>query len=338
MTVFTDLSPNQQRVFLDLEQVYGAYRAAEKQCRQYAGWMVWKKAGGNEYLYHAFDRTGGAGEGLGRRSAKTEAHKAKFDAEKKRLTDLVAGLKARLDEHAIATRAYKLRRVPTIAAKVLRAIDERDLLGQSMIVVGTNALFAYEAAAGSQFLSDYTATQDLDVLWEARTAIELEARDRIEPDGFMGILKSVDKMFTRNEERTFQAVSRDGYLVDLLKPQGATSERMSTADKIDPMELEGQQWLLDCERFEQCAVAEDGYPVRIVCPDPRYFVLHKLWLADRKDRRAPKARRDRLQAQAVTELVTARLPNLPFTDIATAVPAALKPYIKRVPQKNTRSP
>lgn len=323
---FTDLSPNQQRVFLDLQQLYTAQRDVERQLRAYAGWMLWKKVAGREYLFHAFDRSGGKGEGLGRRSVDTEAIKANFDAEKKRLTELLDSLTQRLDEHAIATRAYRLRRLPTMAAKVIRAIDDRNLLGDTLIVVGTNALFAYEAAASVQFLSDYTATRDLDVLWEARIGIELAVKKLIEPEGFLGLLKSADKLFTRNEEQTFQAVGRDGYIVDLLKPPGAVAERLAPGDRIDPIEIEGLDWLLDCPRFEQIAVGEDGYPVRMVCPDPRVFVTYKFWLARRKNRKPAKARRDELQAQAVKQLLVDRL-SMRFDDIASSLPADLKKYL-----------
>ncbi len=328
MATFTDLSGNQQKLFVDIEQVYGAYLDAAKQLHRYPGWMLWKKVSGKEYLFHAFDRSGGTGKGLGRRSPETESQKSQFDAEKQRLADLIDGFKERLKEYSIATRAYRLRRLPTTAAKIVREIDDRELLGSSLIVVGTNALFAYEAAAGCQFFPDYTATRDLDLLWEARQSIELGARDRIEPDGFLGLLKSIDKTFTRNEELTFQAVNRDAYLVDLLKPIGAQTDRMTSADKIDPMELEGQQWLLDCERFEQTVIADDGYPARIICPDPRIFVLHKFWMSELRNRKPPKARRDKLQAQAVKELLDARFPHLHFGDIEKHLPKALANYLK----------
>ena len=38
--------------------------------------------------------------------------------------------------------------MPTIAARILRALDQAGLLGKHIIVAGTNALYAYETATG----------------------------------------------------------------------------------------------------------------------------------------------------------------------------------------------
>ena len=74
--------------------------------------------------------------------------------------DRLEGLTARLDQLARVNRAMGLGRVPRIAARVLRQCDEHHLLGEHLIVVGTNALFAYEALAGVQVQIDLIATGD----------------------------------------------------------------------------------------------------------------------------------------------------------------------------------
>lgn len=73
-------------------------------------------------------------------------------------------------------------------------------------------------------------------------------------------------------------------------------------DDLHGVPIDGRGWLLNVPRFEAVAMAEDGYPVRIVTVDPRAFALHKLWVADRQDRDPLKRPRDRAQARVAVEL------------------------------------
>jgi len=56
----------------------------------------------------------------------------------------------------------------------------------------------------------------------------------------------------------------------------------------------------------------DGFPAKMVVPDPRSFALHKLWVSDQDDREAIQKRRDREQAKAVAKLIVKCLPQYPF--------------------------
>lgn len=69
-----------------------------------------------------------------------------------------------------------LGRVPTTAARILRDLDERDLLGHQLFVVGTNALFAYEARAGVRFAAELIATGDVDLPFDYRRRLSLVGR------------------------------------------------------------------------------------------------------------------------------------------------------------------
>jgi|HubBroStandDraft_6_1064221.scaffolds.fasta_scaffold2110806_1 hypothetical protein len=63
------------------------------------------------------------------------------------------------------------------------------------------------------------------------------------------------------------------------------------------------------------AVAGNGFPVRMVVPDPRVFALHKIWLSLRPDRSPLKRKRDFRQGEAVAQLSLQYL-NLSFDDPA----------------------
>jgi hypothetical protein len=59
------------------------------------------------------------------------------------------------------------------AARILRRLDEAGLMGRHLFVVGTHALYAYEAAAGITFESGLTATTDVDLRSDARRRLSL---------------------------------------------------------------------------------------------------------------------------------------------------------------------
>ncbi len=52
----------------------------------------------------------------------------------------------------------------------------------------------------------------------------------------------------------------------------------------------------------QIVIAENGYPVRFIVPDPRVFALHKIWLSLQPTRDPIKRKRDFRQGEAVASL------------------------------------
>ncbi len=79
--------------------------------------------------------------------------------------------------------------------------------------------------------------------------------------------------------------------------------------------LQGLDWLADAPRMTQIVIAENGYPVRFVVPDPRVFALHKIWLSSNPTRDPLKRKRDFHQGEAVAALALDYL-NLSFEDDA----------------------
>jgi hypothetical protein len=90
-----------------------------------------------------------------------------------RVQDQISGLRQPLSDRAPILRARGLGRVPLLAARVLRKLDEIGWLGTNLFVVGTNALFAYEAAAALPIESTMLATGDVDVLYDARRRLRV---------------------------------------------------------------------------------------------------------------------------------------------------------------------
>ncbi|CAH0143378.1 GSU2403 family nucleotidyltransferase fold protein [Roseomonas sp. CECT 9278] len=325
--VFNNLDAEQARQAVDCRQVFEALRAAEGELsRRFAGSMAWRTIHGKDYLYR---RRGKVEKSLGPRSAETEAMETAFRAGRARADDLAQGLRERLERMAPVNVALRLGRVPNVVARVLRRLDEQGLLGPRIAVVGTNALFVYEAAAGVQFGSGLLATVDVDLALDARRSLTLAAELR--PEGLLGLLRKVDRSFSIRRDGDFRAVNRDGFMVDLITAaprdlrRRAPRARLGTAaEDLEAVEIGKLQWLVEAPRFASVAIAESGLPVRMVAADPRFFAAHKLWLAEREDREPEKRGRDRLQGEAVAGLLAGALSNLPVDDASLSqLPAAL---------------
>lgn len=226
-------------------------------------------------------------------------------------------------------------RVPATTAAVLRVLHQAGLLGRNVIVVGTNALYAYEAAGGGHFDSSVVETGD--VLWEARSRLTLASNVR--GAGLIGLLRQADRSFEPTGARSFRAANRDGFMVDLLKPlpkdviRDAESRSIGADDDLYAAATRNLAWLLSAKKFHQTAIARDGFPVPMVAPDPRLFALHKLWLAEQPDREPLKKGRDRAQGDAVLALLLERLPQNPLDPrVLKGLPAAARAPKLKVPR------
>ena len=168
---FKDLTADQRRQLIDTQQVYEAWRAAKADSNhRFAGSMRWGERSGKEYLLR---KTGKTETSLGPRTGETEAAYEAFLRGRSDNSDRLKGLAERLDKLAPVNVAMGLGRMPSIAARILRACDEQGLLGEQLIVVGTNAMFAYEVQAGVQIERGLIATADIDLLYDARRHISL---------------------------------------------------------------------------------------------------------------------------------------------------------------------
>jgi hypothetical protein len=133
----------------------------------------------------------------------------------------------------------------------------------------------------------------------------------------MGILRKADRSFEPSSTNNYRAVNRNGYMVDLIKPIPKPIWKKEPTSIGGPgdlvaAEIRNLQWLISSPKFSQIVIGEDGFPAKMVTPDPRAFALHKLWLSDQDDRESVKKRRDQNQALAVFQLVLQYLPQYQY--------------------------
>ena len=322
-----ELTANQRRIFVDICQLHEAYEDACRRSESFKGSMRWKKSKGREYLFKQLDRRGN-GKSLGPRSEETEGILAGFQKGKAETKDRLASVKKRLDEQARFCKAAGIQRVPTVVARILRVLEKFKVLGNRLMIMGTNALYAYEALAGVFFDSPIMATEDLDIVFDARSGVTLTGEGG-EAMGLLDILKKADRSFSLMEEGNFRAVNRDGYMVDLIRPMPSPPWKdqprsVGGADDMQAVDTRKLDWMVSSPKLSQVVIGNDGLPARIVVPDPRAFIVHKLWLSRQEDRQPVKKPRDRQQGVAVMKLIRRYLPQYEFT------PSELKMFPKDV--------
>jgi hypothetical protein len=321
--IFAELSNEQRRQLIDAQQAFAAWRPAARELDR-LGTLRSQVSKGKRYMYEVH---GSVRKSLGRETPALLQRKAQHDTRRATLNATVRSLERRLDDMAPVNRALGLGRMPAIAARILRELDHEGLLATHLIVAGTNALFAYEAATGTVLPTEHVATTDADLLWDTKQSLLLAATG-VRREGIMGILRRVDRSFVA--DYGFNARNDDGYIVDLLCPETDDMTTIKIGDDLEATPMPGTEWLLAAPQFEQTSIGEDGRPLRIVVPEPRTFALHKLWVSERNDRSPVKRPRDVAHARVVAELVRTYLGKPFLAKEMSWLPKELRAKIKEL--------
>lgn len=311
---------NQQRLHqVNTSQLYDNYRAAQSHAASYTYGMRWKTVRGTEYLFRDRDRRGN-GKSFGPRSAQTEELLAVFSAGRQAAKERLHLITEKIQEQARLNKALRLNRVPRVVARVLREL-ERAGVYDSFTVIGTQALYAYEAEGGAHFLLELLASGDVDLLYDGRKKITVVS-DKLDGNGLLGLLKNADKTFECVRENGYRAANAGQFMVDLVTaPRGMHTTDLVTFAESDlvAVEVPGLQWLLNAPKLDAIAIDEDGWPVPMRVPDPRAFALHKAWLSGLKNRETIKKPRDLAQARIVARLVQENMLQLSFESTLTSL-------------------
>jgi hypothetical protein len=188
-------------------------------------------------------------------------------------------------------------------------------MGQQLFIVGTHALFAYEALSGVLFLSDILATEDIDLLFDARRRLKLKTSG-IRREGLLGILRSVDKSFQPVSNDGYRAANKDGFLVDLIAPEArdptmTAAQRLGEDGDLVAAEIRSLMWLQNVPSVFATPLDERGYPVLLAAPHPLAFAAYKRWMAQQPSRHPLKRRRDAEQGEAVLALLPRLAASVP---------------------------
>jgi len=337
-----ELTAEQRRIAVDAAQLYEHLIELRAERRALRGGLHWKRVAGRDYLVRTIGRNGG-NRSLGPRSPKTEETFREFVETKRHLDERIRSLNQEVVRQAKFCVAAGINRVPRLSADIVRSLDASGLLGSHLIILGSHALYAYEMAAGVQLKAGLLQTEDLDTLLNTKTEIELGGS--IRGSGLLGILQRVDRTFKPQRKRSFRAVNAKGFMVDLIRAPidsaaaGIALTRIGPESDLIAEPLHGLEWLTGLPVMTQIVIAENGFPVKFVVPEPRVFALHKLWLSLHPTREAIKRKRDLRQAEAVARLALDYF-NLRFDDAAIkALPSDLTSMIPGLVERlRERSP
>lgn len=255
----------------------------------------------------------GSEKSLGRRTRETEAIHARFLQRKEMAQQRLAGLAAALARHKRMNRALRVGRVNPLIVDILNRLSVTHL-GEHFRVVGTHALYAYEAAAGITFSDDAVATRDIDLLWDVRKRVAFATALRQVDSSMLAVLRQVDPTFRLRTSQKYTAVNKDGFEVDILrrKQVGDDPHPIKLSDDDDDfwvVQAPRAQERLDAPKFSAVIVATNGEMARMNTLAPMAFVRFKQWMSALPERDPRKRRRDALQAAAVDEATRAYLPQ-----------------------------
>lgn len=300
------LSDNAARQVIDSTTVFDEFVRVQAQARQYTGGMYWKRQQGYQYLVKTAPDN--RQQRIGPRTPETERIFDEFTARKSVVEARLKSLKDALTDAERMNKALKAGRVPSIVVAVLQSVENAGL-GEHFTVVGTHALYAYETAAGVRIAPGALATQDVDLLWDARRRVRfITDLGRLDLS-MLQVLQLADPTFQRKEGQNETAINARGFEVDFLRrqPEGDDPHPFrfsSDEDDLWPVQALRASVLTNAPRFDYVVISATGRMALMRTIAPEAFVEFKRWLAEKAPQRPEsKRQRDRRQAAIVQALL-----------------------------------
>lgn len=310
--MFTELSDAQKRQYIDAESAFRALEEALQEAASVRGSMFWRLQNGSEYLI----RTSATGlqKSLGPKTADLQIVYERFMQRKADSEERVKSLKASVQQHQRLNRALRVGRTPKDVIAVLQALAAAGL-AKHFLTVGTNALYAYESAAGVRVQTDATATRDMDLLFDTRQRLQFATQlDRL-GSSFLAVLRKADKSYRVRQGQRYTVVNQEGYEVDVIRRMAKDGDPHPMAlsdheDEIWLVQVGSGEALIAGRRFDALVIGTDGHMARMHVPHPLDFVRLKEKLSKSASRDPLKKSKDGLQAQLAQHLVDEYLPQL----------------------------
>lgn len=326
-----ELSEAQLRQQLDASSIFTAWVEARAECQAVRGSMIWREIRGHRYLIRT--SASGAQTSLGVASPETEVIADRFFKRKEMAAERFRQLGERLSLMQKLNRAYGVGRVPNVVVDTLLALDKAGL-AKHFLVVGTHALYAYEAAAGVRVPDGAMATQDVDLFFDTRKGVKLfSTLPRID-SSMIGLLQKVDATFRVRNSSKYTAVNADGFEVDVIRrmAKGRDPHPLRLSDDEDDLwaaQVPSGDSILGARPFEQVVTSTSGVMALMRTIHPLDFVRIKEGLSVAADRDPLKRRKDALQAVVARQIVQDYLPHLAESGVVAEPAEALPPASRR---------
>lgn len=263
-----EISEDAARQYINARSVFTAYEEACQEAVEVRGGMYWKSQGQTSYLIRTSIKN--SQKSLGPRSAETEAIFQQFTTRKTMAEQRLAGLSTEMICQQRMNRALHVGHAPQLLVEILSRIAKAGLTDH-FTVVGTHALYAYEAAAGVRFMVDAMTTR-------------LSFVTQVDRLDVLNLLQKADHTFAIRKDQGCTALNSRGFEVEIISGRicGELTEQLQNG-----------------KRFSEMVVASTGHMARMNTIHPL------LWGPEQKACNQLKQRRDLLQA-----LVEQYLPHL----------------------------
>lgn len=311
--LWIDIGEDARRQYIDAQATFTAWEAARKAASEVRGGMYWKRHGEAEYLIRTSPSN--SQKSLGARSEKTEQIYQNFTVRKTEAEQRLTDLSSALERQQRMNRALFVGRAPRILIDILNKLAKEGL-SEYFTVIGTHALYAYEAAAGVRFgEAAALATQDVDLLLDTRKRLSFITQMSHVGSSVLKLIQKVDPTFKIRHDQKQTAVNSKGFEVDIIRrePKEGDPHPLRLTEEDDEfyaVPARNAGLLLDGPRFSAMVVSSTGHMARMNTISPVTFVRFKRWMAEQPDRDAMKRQRDILQANMVEELIVEYLPHI----------------------------
>jgi hypothetical protein len=205
-------------------------------------------------------------------------------------------------------------REAAVVVRVIAALATSDLFRRGGVLVGTQAFRCYGTILGVRLEGSQLRTQDVDLAYESSLDVALSSEPPSTP--VLESLRQADPAFfpvpeldPRQPSTSFKVRGRD-LRVDFLTPaRGSAVEKPvwlpAFGVAATPLPMVG--YLIE---DAAPAVVLGGTGPLVNVPSPGRYALHKLWLAaQRPIAEQAKARKDRLQAETLLEVLCEDRPD-----------------------------
>ena len=299
-----EMTENQSRQYIDAQALMRAHADALVEAAQVRGSMIWREMRGVRYLIRT--SAASAQKTIGPDSANTQAIYARFMARKEAATKRVKSLGFRLEEQRKLNRLYAVGRAPNVIIKVLEALQKAGIAEQ-FLIVGTNAIYAYESACGVRVGNDAMATRDMDLLFDTRQRSAFVSTLRRLDSSLLAVLRKADPSFRVLRDQLQTAVNDDGYEIDIIRRTAKDGDphplRMSTSeDDLWAVQVSSGEKMVSGRKFGQLVVSASGHMAHMQTLHPLDFIRVKTELSASPQRDPIKRPKDGLQARVVQSL------------------------------------
>ena len=330
---FIKYNNDQIKVYINTEHTYKTYLDLfHKYNKSFRYKMIWNKANGIEYLYReCYDTKKRVS--LGRRDEKTELIIEKFKEQKIELKTSLKKYKELLKRQSKICKFEKINRVPNVLVNMLRAINQYGL-DDKIIIIGTNALYAFEARCGVFMEDEHLATFDIDIFNKREKKISVALKTKLPQKTLKAILFDTDKTFKKSKDASYRFYNDEGVVVEIITQITAKETKQDNFSGVLNLEIDGITWLRSSELYKVMVIGENGICANMTTINPLEYAVYKYWLGKHERKDYMKKERDINQSALVTNLIKEFMPNIEIKkdieQLKNMSHQAINEYIKEV--------